>query len=134
MSTSRKKQEQETKARQRADIIMKVRSGLMTATEGAAALGVSRKTYYKWENRALGAMLDGLEDRDTGRPELPGPSRDEVDLRSQLEELQREKEVLEKRIELADMVHKFQLEEAREQTRKGRKKSTKKKKKRTGRS
>jgi DNA invertase Pin-like site-specific DNA recombinase len=134
MSTSRKKQEQETKARQRADIIMKVRSGLMTATEGAAALGVSRKTYYKWENRALGAMLDGLEDRDTGRPELPGPSRDEVDLRSQLEELQREKEVLEKRIELADMVHKFQLEEAREQTRKDRKKSTKKKKKRTGRS
>ena len=134
MSTSRKKQEQETKARQRADIIMKVRSGLMTATEGAVALGVSRKTYYKWENRALGAMLDGLEDRDTGRPELPGPSRDEVDLRSQLEELQRKKEVLEKRIELADMVHKFQLEEAREQTRKDRKKSTKKKKKRTGRS
>ena len=106
----------------------------MTATEGAVALGVSRKTYYKWENRALGAMLDGLEDRATGRPELPESSRDEVDLRKQLAETQRQKELLEKRIELADMVHKFELEQAREQNRKDRKKSAKKKKKRTGRS
>ena len=105
----------------------------MTATEGAAALGVSRKTYYKWENRALGAMLDGLEDRETGRPELP-VLQENVDLRAQFAELQREKELLEKRIELADMVHKFQLEEAREQARKDRRKSAKKKKKRTGRS
>jgi DNA invertase Pin-like site-specific DNA recombinase len=63
MSTLKKKQLQEEKARQRAEIIMKVRSGIMTVTEGAVALGVSRKTSYKWENRALSAMLDGLEDR-----------------------------------------------------------------------
>jgi DNA invertase Pin-like site-specific DNA recombinase len=124
----------EKKARQRADIIMKVRSGVMTATEGAAALGVSRKTYYKWENRALGAMLDGLEDRGTGRPELPEPSQDDADLKKQLEELQRQKELLEKRIELSGMIHRFELERAREQTRKDRAKPAKKKKKRTGRS
>jgi hypothetical protein len=106
----------------------------MTATEGAAALGVSRKTYYKWENRALGAMLDGLEDRDTGRPELPEPSQNDADLRKQLEELERQKELLEKRIELSDMVHKFELERAREQNRKVRKKPAKKKKRGTGRS
>jgi len=134
MSTSGKKQQQEKKARQRADIIMKVRSGIMTATEGAVALGVSRKTYYKWENRALGAMLDELEDRDTGRPELPGPSQDEVKLKKKLEELQRQNELLEKKIELANMVRKFETEWAREQSRKDRVKPAKKKKKRTGRS
>jgi DNA-binding XRE family transcriptional regulator len=127
MSTFGKKQQQEKKARQRADIIMKVRSGVMTATEGAAALGISRKTYYKWENRALGAMLDGLEDRDTGRPELPEPSQDDVDLRKQLEELERQKELLEKRIELSNMVHKFELERVREQNRKDRERTLQKK-------
>lgn len=132
MSTRKKKQSQEIKARQRAEIIMKVRSGLMTATEGAAALGISRKTYYKWENRALGAMLDGLENRDTGRPELRGPLQNEIELSKKVEELQREKELLEKKIELSGLVHKFELEKALEKGRKTRTKSAKKKKRRTG--
>jgi hypothetical protein len=106
----------------------------MTATQGAAALGVSRKTYYKWENRALGAMLDGLENRDTGRPELPEPSQDNVELKKKLEELQKQNELLEKKMELASMVYQFELEKAREQDRKDKKASTKKKKKRTGKS
>ncbi len=100
----------------------------MTATEGAAVLGISRKTYYKWENRALGAMLDGLEDRETGRPEALQSQQVEVDLRKELEELRQQKEFLEKRIELADMLHQFELEMAREPTRKGREHSAKKKK------
>ena len=128
------KNSKEKKARQRADVIMKVRAGIMTATEGAAALGVSRKTYYKWENRALGAMLDGLENRETGRPEHPESSQDEVELRKELEELQRQNELLEKKMELAGMIHRFELEEAREQSRKSRTKPAKKKKRKTGRS
>jgi len=134
MSTPIKKQQQEKKARQRADIIMKVRSGIMTATEGAIALGISRKTYYKWENRALGAMLDGLENRSTGRPEFLEPPQGDIDLRKELIELQRQKELLERRIELSDMVHKFELERVREQNRKERAKPAKKKQKKTGRS
>ena len=129
MDTKNKK-----KARQRADVIMKVRAGIMTATEGAAALGVSRKTYYKWENRALGAMLDGLENRETGRPEHPDLSPAEVELKKKLKALQQQNDLLEKKMELAGMVHRFELEEAREQSRKGKVKSAKKKKKRTGRS
>lgn len=125
---NRKKIQQEKKARKRADVIMKVRAGIMTATEGAAVLGISRKTYYKWENRALGAMLDGLEDRETGRPEALQSQQAEVDLRKELEELRQQKEILEKRIELADMIHQFELEMAREPTRKGLKNSAKKKK------
>ena len=103
---------------------MKVRSGLMTATEGATALGISRKTYYKWENRALGAMLGGLEDRDCGRPELPEPLQNEIDLNRKIEQLQREKDLLEQKIELKDLIHEFELDRAR----KAGSKSAKKKK------
>ena len=59
------------KARQRAELIFKVRSGQMTATEAAQALGISRQQYYQWEQRALQALLSALEDQPTGRPKTP---------------------------------------------------------------
>ena len=58
-------------ARKRAEVIFAVRSGQITAEEGARRLGVSRKTYYEWENRALEAMTGALEDRASGRPGTP---------------------------------------------------------------
>jgi transposase len=61
-------QRQHSEARQRAELIVKVRSGLISATEAARRLGVSRKTYYKWEKRALAGMLEGLCGREPGRP------------------------------------------------------------------
>lgn len=54
--------------RKRAEVIMKVRCGLLSATQAAKELGVSRKTYYKWEKRGLSALLDGLAEKDSGRP------------------------------------------------------------------
>ena len=54
-------------ARLRAEVIMKVRTGLMTATEAAKQLGVSRKTYYKWEKRFLKAMMNSLTEKNSGR-------------------------------------------------------------------
>ena len=59
------------KARQRAELIFKVRSGQMTATEAAQTLGISRQQYYQWEQRALQALLSALEDQPTGRPKTP---------------------------------------------------------------
>jgi transposase len=56
------------KALLRTEMIMKVRSGLMTAKAAAAALGVSRKTYYKWEKKGLQAMLAAGQDDSAGRP------------------------------------------------------------------
>lgn len=38
---------QQALARQRAQLIMQVRSGVMSAQEAARRLGISRKTYYK---------------------------------------------------------------------------------------
>lgn len=58
-------------ARRRAEVIVKVRSGQLSATAGAELLGVSRKTYYEWEARGLGAMLQQLEDQEPGRPPDP---------------------------------------------------------------
>jgi transposase len=80
-------------ARQRAQLIMQVRSGLVSAQEAARQLGVSRKTYYKWERRALAAMVEALGNRDHGRP--PRPSDPEkAALQRQTQELQAKLDVL----------------------------------------
>jgi transposase len=55
-------------ARLRAELILEVRSGEISATDAAKKLGVSRKTYYKWESRALKGMVKALNDRGRGRP------------------------------------------------------------------
>jgi DNA-binding XRE family transcriptional regulator len=61
----------ELDARKRAELILKVRSGLTTATAAAFELGVSRKTYYQWEAKAFDSMLEALIDKEPGRPALP---------------------------------------------------------------
>lgn len=59
------------KARQRAAVIFQVRSGQMTATQGAQMLGISRQQYYQWEQRALQALLSAVANHPTGRPKSP---------------------------------------------------------------
>lgn len=74
-------------ARLRAQLIVQVQSGQITAKEAAARLGVSRKTYYKWEKRALSGMIEALSQREVGRPLSPIDPEKE-DLKKRLEELQ----------------------------------------------
>lgn len=81
-------------ARQRAQLIMQVRSGLLSAQEAARQLGISRKTYYKWERRALAAMVEALGNREHGRPPRPTDPEREA-LQRQTEELQAKLQVLE---------------------------------------
>jgi len=85
---------QQALARQRAQLIMQVRSGVLSAQEAARQLGVSRKTYYKWEQRALAAMVEALGDREQGRPPRPIDPEKEA-LQRQTQELQAKLEVLE---------------------------------------
>jgi len=85
---------QQALARQRAQLIMQVRSGLLTAQEAARQLGVSRKTYYKWERRALAAMVEALADREAGRPPRPIDPEKQA-LERQTQELEAKLEVLE---------------------------------------
>jgi transposase len=58
----------DAKALLRTEMIVKVRAGLMTAKAAAEALGVSRKTYYKWEKKGLQGMMAAGQDSSAGRP------------------------------------------------------------------
>jgi hypothetical protein len=99
-------------ARQRAAVVFAVRSGQITAEEGSRRLGVSRKTYYEWESRALQAMTEAMEDRTSGRPSMP---RDEEKERLQKEndELRKKLFVAEKTVEVRDMLHAYELHNAK---------------------
>jgi len=59
------------KARPRALLIMQVQAGVITATAAARQLGISRKTYYQWEARALQGLLDAVTQQPPGRPRRP---------------------------------------------------------------
>ncbi len=90
-------------ARERAMVILQVRSGILSAREGAQRLGVSRKTYYEWEERALEAMALALENRPGGR--RPGSMDEEKkDLRRQIRELEKKLDLAEKTIEVKELL------------------------------
>jgi transposase len=107
-------------ARDRAAIILRVRSGALTATEGAERLGVSRKTYYEWEDRALQAMALALENHSPGRPPVLLDAEKE-EFQRQVRDLEKRLYLAEKTIEVKDLLSAFDLHEAK-------KKETKKQK------
>ena len=76
-------------AQKRADLIIQARSGKITAVEAARQLGVSRKTFYKWERRALEAMVQAVSDREGGRP-LQERDEEKALLRARIAELEEE--------------------------------------------
>lgn len=118
MKVEQKKDEQSQAARQRAEIIMKVRCGLMTATKAAQLLQVSRKTYYKWEQRGLAALLEGVQDQESGRPETSLERTRQAEFDKELKELKQQNELLEKKLKLKDLIHQMQLKEKQEGTKK----------------
>ena len=90
-------------ARERAMVILQVRSGALTAKEGAKLLGVSRKTYYEWEERSLKAMALALENRPAGRPSVPVDEEKEG-LRERIQELEKKLYLAEKTIEVKELL------------------------------
>ena len=104
-------------ARDRASIILQVRSGVLTVTEGAERLGVSRKTYYEWEDRALQAMALALENHYPGRPSVPLDAEKEA-LQSKVQDLEKKLYLAEKTIEVKDLFSPFALHEAKKNKRK----------------
>ena len=94
MSDPQASPHQRVLARQRAQLIMQVRSGVLSAEAAARQLGISRKTYYKWERRALAAMVEALGNRERGRPPQPRDP-EKAALQRQTQELQAKLDVLE---------------------------------------
>jgi transposase len=99
----RTKDEEQELARERALVILRVRSGAMTATQGAQALGVSRKTYYQWEERALKAMALALENHVAGRPCVSTDEEKET-LRQRIRELEKKLDLAEKALEVKELL------------------------------
>lgn len=94
------------KARARAEVIFQVRSGQMTATEGARRLGISRQQYYQWEQRALQSLLSALEDQPTGRPGKPTDPEKEA-LQRRVQQLEQQVQRQEQREALRQLLHQW---------------------------
>jgi transposase len=103
-------------ARRRAAVVFKVRSGQITAEEGARLLGVSRKTYYEWENRALQAMTEAMEEKPAGRPAQPVDAEKE-ELKTQVQALEQELTLAKKTVEVRDLLHAYELQCEKEKKR-----------------
>ena len=99
-------------ARERAAIILQVRSGALTATEGAERLGISRKTYYEWEDRALQAMALALENHAPGRPPVP-PEAEKEELQRKVLDLEKRLYLAEKTIKVKELFSPYALHEAK---------------------
>ena len=98
-----------TPSQKRASLILQVRAGQITAQEAAQQLGISRQAYYKWEQRALRALLQALEDQPKGRPAAPSdPEKNQ--LQSRVEELEKKVRLYKQREELRALIK--QLEES----------------------
>jgi transposase-like protein len=101
------------KAKQRAEVILKVQRGEMTTAAGAAALGVSRKTFYEWQERALVGLAMALEDLPAGRPETPVDLEKEA-LVTRNQELERELEVAKQTVEVKRVLLAWQKQKDKE--------------------
>jgi len=104
------------KARQRAELIIRVQSGQMSATDASRELGISRKNYYKWEKRALLGMMDGLLSRSSGRPGLDRDPQKEQ-LLEELNEAREETAFLKQRLYVREMLSYAALESAKKKGR-----------------
>jgi len=99
----RKREKEQELARQRALVILRVHGGTLTAKQGAQLLGVSRKTYYEWEEKSLKAMVLALENRPPGRPPaLMDPEKEA--LRERIQELEKKLDLAEKTIEIKELL------------------------------
>ena len=71
MKRERSMPQQQALARRRTELIIQVQNGLLSAQAAARQLAISRQTYYKWEQRALQAIVAALSNRRSGRPARP---------------------------------------------------------------
>ena len=96
-------EKERTLERERALVILQVHGGALTAKEGAKLLGVSRKTYYEWEEKSLKAMALALENRPSGRPPLPVDPEKEA-LQERIQELEKKLDLAKSTIEVKEIL------------------------------
>jgi transposase len=87
----------------RAKLILQVQAGKLTAKEAARQMGVSRKTYYEWEKRALAGMAEALSNGKSGRPGTPRDP-DKEKLQTENKDLKRKLVIAEQTQEVRDIL------------------------------
>ena len=87
----------------RATLILQVRAGQITALEAARQLGISRQAFYKWERRALKALIQSLEDLPAGRP-ATATDPEKSQLKNRVEQLERQVRLYEEREKLRTLL------------------------------
>lgn len=90
------------KAARRLEQILAVMRGEKSATQAAEALGVSRETFYEWNNRALSGLRESLADRAAGRPPSPPESVEKLQMKEEIRELKDEVQLLKDAILIRD--------------------------------
>jgi hypothetical protein len=104
-------------SQQRASLILQVRAGQITAQEAARQLAISRQAYYKWESRALRALLHSLENQPKGRP----PSEQDPEkeqLQNRVNELERQVRLYEERDQIRTLLKQMESRDHRDSTKK----------------
>lgn len=99
-------------------LILAVLAGRMSVTQAALELGVSRKTFYEWQERALSAMRQALRDRPGGRPPQP-VDPEKARLQATVETLSQERGVLEGRLRVQAALRETLVELQAEPKKKG---------------
>src|SRR6516164_7689669 len=106
-----------TSSELRASLILQVRSGQLTAQQAAQQLGISRQAFYKWERRALKALLNDLQDQPPGRPKgTTDPEKDQ--LKSRVEQLEHQVRLYEQRDQLRTLLKQMESRPERDSTKK----------------
>ena len=106
-----------TPSQLRASLILQVRAGQITAQQAAQQLGISRQAFYKWEKRALKALLNALQDQPPGRPKgTTDPEKDQ--LKDRVEELERQVRLYEQREQLRKLLKEMESRSDRDSTKK----------------
>ena len=106
-----------TPQEQRASLILQVRAGQITAQAAARQLGISRQAYYKWERRALQALLQSLADQPRGRPPTPTDPQKEQ-LQNRVSQLEKQVRLYEQRDQIRALLKEMESREGRDSTKK----------------
>ena len=94
---------EDPKTLERQRVILDVLAERMNVTQAALELGVSRKTFYEWQERALSAMRAALRDRPGGRPPQP-VDPEKAQLQATVENLEKERLLLEGRLRIQQAI------------------------------
>ncbi|WP_319524324.1 hypothetical protein [uncultured Desulfosarcina sp.] len=83
-------------------------SGTLFIPIDTERLGVSRKTFYKWEQRGLSGLLDSVTDQPPGRPAHPSDDHRQW-LEKQLQDANRQIDLLNRKMALKDVLMDLKL-------------------------